>query len=114
MLEDGRIVHFRLWPGIDFGAKIGRWVTVSGGEVLQRVPPGRLLNWCGDSQSESLAIPDTQTNKETIRMKLRSMLLPLAAALTLTASPLMAQEKRTVIGAETAKKMAAACEALAK
>ena len=47
-------------------------------------------------------------------MKLRFVLLPLAAALALTASPLMAQEKRTVLGLETAKKMAAACEALAK
>jgi glc operon protein GlcG len=47
-------------------------------------------------------------------MNSRAMLLPLAAALTMAATPLIAQDKRTVIGAETAKKMAAACEALAK
>jgi len=47
-------------------------------------------------------------------MKLRSLLLPFAAASILAASPLMAQEKRTVLGLETAKKMASACEALAK
>jgi len=47
-------------------------------------------------------------------MKLRFVLPPLAAALMLAATPLMAQEKRTVLGLETAKKMAAACEAMAK
>lgn len=47
-------------------------------------------------------------------MKLRFVLPPLAAALMMAATPLMAQDKRTVLSLETAKKMAAACEALAK
>ena len=47
-------------------------------------------------------------------MKLRFVLPPLAAALAMAATPLMAQDKRTVLSLETAKKMAAACEAMAK
>ena len=47
-------------------------------------------------------------------MKLRFVLPTLAAALMMAATPLMAQDKRTVLSLETAKKMAAACEALAK
>ena len=47
-------------------------------------------------------------------MKLRFVLPPLAAALAMAATPLMAQDKRTVLSLDTAKKMAAACEAMAK
>src|SRR4051794_24090364 len=47
-------------------------------------------------------------------MKLRFVLPPLAAALMMAATPLMAQDKRTVLSLDTAKKMAAACEAMAK
>lgn len=47
-------------------------------------------------------------------MKHTWMLLPVSAALMLAAGSSMAQEKRTVLGLETAKKMAAACEAMAK
>jgi glc operon protein GlcG len=47
-------------------------------------------------------------------MNLRFVLPPLAAALAMAATPLMAQDKRTVLSLDTAKKMAAACEAMAK
>ena len=54
-----------------------------------------------------------QLDKE-ISMKRPSLLLPLAAVLTLLATPLLAQDKRTALSLETAKKIAAACEQKAK
>ena len=47
-------------------------------------------------------------------MKTKWLVLPLAAALTVAANPLLAQDKKTVLNSATALKMAAACEAKAK
>jgi len=47
-------------------------------------------------------------------MKTKWLVLPLAAALTVAANPLLAQDKKTVINSATAQKMADACVAKAK
>src|SRR5690349_12439236 len=78
------------------------------------MPASTLLHSYGDPPRITDLSAYRANPQETRPMKLRSLLLPFAAALILAASPLMAQEKRTVLGLETAKKMAAACEALAK